>query len=164
MMPKDVNKMSADEKLEYLRSLLAPLLRDTLQAVRERWGQEGVEYVADYWRKSRENSTGHMLHQSEAQHSDVRGVAEIFDYNDANFYGAPDAHWETLTSTYGKKIVKSCAIAKYFSPDICKICFRDAALGIGRKLTGNNNFRVTVPKAIPSGDDHCEIILESPQD
>jgi len=160
-MAKDVSKMSADEKLEYLRSLLAPLLRDTLQAVREKWGDEGVEYVADYWRKSRENSTKHMLDESEAEFTDVRGVAQIFDYNDGNFYGAPDAHWEGLSSAYGKKIVKSCAIGKYFSPDICKICFREAAVGIGKKLTGNKNFRVTVPKALSAGDDHCEIILES---
>ncbi|RLB29087.1 MAG: hypothetical protein DRH11_16435, partial [Deltaproteobacteria bacterium] len=121
-MPKDVSKMTSDEKLEYLRSLLAPLLRDTIQAVRERWGEEGVEYVAEYWRKSRENTTKHMQDQSEAEFSDVRGVAQIFDYNDGNFYGAPDAYWEELTPTYGKKIVRNCAIAKYFSPDICKIC------------------------------------------
>jgi len=163
-MPKDVSKMTSDEKLEYLRSLLGPLLRDTIQAVKEKWGEEGVEYVADYWRKSREGSTKHMLNESEAEYTDVRGVAQIFDYNDGNFYGAPDAFWEKLTPTYGKKIVSSCAIAKYFSSDICKICFRDAAVGIGRKLTGNKNFKVTVPKTIPSGDDHCEIILEIPED
>ena len=163
-MARDVSKMTADEKLEYLRSLLAPLLRDTIQAVRERWGEDGVEYVAEYWRKSRENSTKHMQDYSEAEFSDVRGVAEIFDYNDSNFYGAPDAYWEELTPTYGKKIVKSCAIANYFSPDICKICFREAAVGIGRRLTGNENFKVTVPKAISDGDDHCEIILEAPED
>lgn len=163
-MAKEVNKMSADEKLEYLRSLLGPLLRDTILAVREKWGQEGVEYVADWWRKSRESSTKHMVESSEAEHTDVRGVAEIFDYNDANFYGAPEAHWETLTPTYGKKIVTNCAIAKYFSPDICEICFREAAVGIGRKLTGNKKFKVTVPKSISGGDDHCEIILESPEE
>lgn len=162
-MPKDIRFLTADEKLEYLRSLLGPLLRDTIRAVRERWGQEGVEYIAEWWRKSRENSTKDMVEKSGTKKTDVQGVAEIFDYNDTHFYGATESYWEKLTPTYGKKIVKKCAIAQYFSPDICEICFREAAIGIGRKLTGNKNFRVTVPKSIPNGDDHCEVILESPE-
>jgi hypothetical protein len=163
-MTKKISRLTAEEKLEYLRSLLAPLLRETIQAVRERWGQEGVEYIAKWWRKSRENSTKDMVGKSGTKRNDVRGVAEIFDYNDTHFYGATNSYWEKLTPTYGKKIVKKCAIAQYFSPDICEICFREAAIGIGRKLTGNENFKVAVPKSIPKGDDHCEIILENPEE
>ncbi|RLI27192.1 MAG: hypothetical protein DRO52_00865 [Candidatus Hecatellales archaeon] len=154
-----------EDKLDYLRNLLTPLIGRTLKAVHEYFGDEGLNKIAEVWKEARIKAAPTMMERAGVKEDERNciGVAKILDYNDKNYYGI-EGEWKELTPERGVKIVTKCAIAKNLNWEVCNVCFREAARGIGIVVTGNPKFKVEVPKSIAAGDDVCEVIIENKKD
>ena len=152
-------KMSYEDRWNLARNALALLLGVTVKAVADKYGSEGVAAIEEAWKDARMKAAPLMAEKLGVKENDCRGVAKIVNYADS-LYGA-EGGWKDLTPRRGIKIVKDCPMAKHLSREVCNVCFRGAVTGIGIGLTGNRNFRCSIPKSIAAGDEVCEIIIEN---
>lgn len=151
-------ELSIEDKWKRSRIALAMLLGSSIRAIKNKYGAEGLQVIADEWEQDNIKTAGRQLKMAGIEETGLTAVVKLIDFFDT-IYGV-EGEWIEVTPRRAVKIEKSCPQAKMFPAETCTQCFMAAIAGVARTVTGNQDIACTMPKCLAGGDDCCEIIIE----
>jgi len=147
-------------KWERSRAALSMLLGSTCYSIKENYGLEAMEKIANKWLTNNQKAAKKLMEINGLTEPNLESVSKIINFTD-DIYGV-DGEWTEITPDRAVKIEKKCPLAKQFPREVCTLMFAGSMTGIARGVTGDERFVCKMPKCLAgkNPDDCCEIIIE----
>jgi multimeric flavodoxin WrbA len=139
-----IKQLTPEEKLIRLRAALAMLIGSAIRAVKNKYGKEGLEVIAQAWLDDHLKAVPSLMKMAGTEEKSLESFCKIVDYTD-DFYGI-EGRWVEKSEDKSVKLEKVCPVAKFWESEVCECVFQASMEGMGRGITGNPDFTATVQR------------------